>query len=38
VMEVVADRVQFMGRGKPAATAEPDVVEEPAAGTDEVPF
>jgi len=39
VTEVVADRVQFMGRGKPAAAAlEAEPVENPAEGTEEVPF
>ena len=39
VVEVVAERVQFMGRGKVAATASmPDAVEAPGEGDDEVPF
>ena len=38
VVEVVAERVQFLGRGKAAVTAEAEPIEEPADGTDEVPF
>ena len=43
VMEVVADRVQFMGRGKAPAgaavpAAEPFTEETPAATDDDVPF
>jgi len=41
VVEVVAERVQFMGRGKAAAGAAPAVpeaVEAQAEGDDEVPF
>jgi hypothetical protein len=39
VVEVVAERVQFMGRGKAAATASvPDAMEAPGEGDDEVPF
>lgn len=38
VVEVVADRVQFMGRGKAAAPAESEPVEESPPGDEEVPF
>jgi single-strand DNA-binding protein len=39
VVEVVADRVQFMGRGKTASTpAVPEAVEAHGEGDDEVPF
>lgn len=40
VVEVVADRVQFLGRGKGAAPApaEAEPLEEPAEGAEEVPF
>ncbi len=39
VVEVVADRVQFMGRGKAAVPAEGEPAEEtPPAGDEEVPF
>ena len=39
VVEVVAERVQFMGRGKaPAAAAVPDAMDGQGEGDDEVPF
>jgi len=40
VVEVVAERVQFMGRGKTAggAPSAPDAVEPHSEGDDEVPF
>lgn len=38
VVEVVAERVQFLGRGKAAVAPEPESVGEPAEGMDEVPF
>lgn len=38
VVEVVADRVQFMGRGKAAVPAESEPVEESPPGDEEVPF
>ena len=39
VVEVVAERVQFMGRGKTAGVAAgPDAAEAPGPGDDEVPF
>jgi len=39
VVEVVAQRVQFMGRGKATAgTAMPEAVEARGEGDDEVPF
>lgn len=38
VVEVVADRVQFLGRGKTAAPPEAESFEESAEGTEEVPF
>jgi len=39
VVEVVAERVQFMGRGKAAATAAvPEAVESMGEAEDEVPF
>jgi single-strand DNA-binding protein len=39
VVEVVADRVQFMGRTRPAgAAAVPEAVEAPGDGDEEVPF
>jgi single-strand DNA-binding protein len=41
VVEVVAERIQFLGRPKaaaPGAVAEPEAFEEPAGQADEVPF
>jgi single-strand DNA-binding protein len=41
VVEVVAERLQFLGRGRaggPAAPGEPEPVEEAASGADDVPF
>ena len=38
VVEVVADRVQFLGRGKTAVPPEAESVEESTEGTEEVPF
>ncbi len=38
VVEVVADRIQFMGRGKAAVPAEGEPVEEAPPGDEEVPF
>ena len=38
VVEVVADRVQFMGRGKAAVPAESEPVEESPPSDEEVPF
>jgi len=38
VVEVVAERVQFLGRGKTAVTPEAEPVAESTEGTDEVPF
>jgi single-strand DNA-binding protein len=38
VVEVVAERVQFLGRGKAAVAAESEPIGEPTEGTDDVPF
>jgi single-strand DNA-binding protein len=38
VVEVVADRIQFMGRGKAAVPAEGEAVEETPPDDNEVPF
>jgi single-strand DNA-binding protein len=41
VVEVVAERLQFLGRGRPSGPAGPgdgEPVEEPAGGADDVPF
>lgn len=38
VVEVVAERVQFLGRGKVAVASESEPIAEPTEGADEVPF
>jgi single-strand DNA-binding protein len=38
VVEVVAERVQFLGRGKAAVASESELIAEPTEGADEVPF
>lgn len=38
VVEVVAERIQFLGRGKGPAPAEGEEIPEPIGGEEEVPF